>query len=314
MKDRQALPGRARHSVRAFWRCVASRATHHVRGGQGTARPTGFMVPMHAKNRKRALQNAQQGRLGLLLLAVCWPLNWALPGMRTAYLFFPLWLGYILVMDALVLARAGTSLWTRSRRDFVLLFVASAPAWWLFELVNQRTGNWEYLGANTFTPLEYYALCTLSFSTVMPAVFETAEFVRTFGCLQRFASRRPVNPTRRLALVLLLAGLTMLSLTLLWPKIFYPLVWISLALIFEPLNRWLGRRICSPGCNAATGGPSCRCRSARSCADSSGRCGITGRGPNGFTTRPGPGISTFSKCRCWATAVTCPLRWNCSAC
>ena len=27
--------------------------------------------------------------------------------MRTAYLFFPLWLGYILVTDALVLARAG---------------------------------------------------------------------------------------------------------------------------------------------------------------------------------------------------------------
>ncbi len=49
-----ALPGRARHSVRAVWRCSANRATHHIRGGQGTARPTGFMVPMHAKNRKEA--------------------------------------------------------------------------------------------------------------------------------------------------------------------------------------------------------------------------------------------------------------------
>ena len=56
---------------------------------------------------------ARQGWYGLLLLAVCWPLNWTLPGMRTAYLFFPLWLGYILVVDALVLARAGTSLWMR---------------------------------------------------------------------------------------------------------------------------------------------------------------------------------------------------------
>ena len=51
---------------------------------------------------------ARQGWIGLLLLAVCWPLNWTLPGMRTAYLFFPLWLGYILVVDALVLTRAGT--------------------------------------------------------------------------------------------------------------------------------------------------------------------------------------------------------------
>jgi hypothetical protein len=34
----------------------------------------------------------------------------------------------------------------------------------------------------------------------------------------------------------------MLASTLLWPKFFYPLVWISLALILEPVNRMLGRR------------------------------------------------------------------------
>src|SRR5262249_40768053 len=89
-----------------------------------------------------------QGILGLLLLAICWPLNWTLPGMRTAYLFFPLWLGYILTMDALVFHRTSTSLWTRSRRDFWLHFVASAPVWWLFEIINNRTRNWEYLGSN----------------------------------------------------------------------------------------------------------------------------------------------------------------------
>ncbi len=49
----QALPDRARHSERALWRCSASRATHHFRGGQGTARPTGFMVPRHAKRNKK---------------------------------------------------------------------------------------------------------------------------------------------------------------------------------------------------------------------------------------------------------------------
>ena len=67
---------------------------------------------------------AAHGWLGLLLVAVAWPLNWGLPGLRTHLLFFPLWLGYVLVMDALVLRRRGTSLFTRSRRRFVLLFVA----------------------------------------------------------------------------------------------------------------------------------------------------------------------------------------------
>lgn len=146
------------------------------------------------------------------------------------------------VVDALVLARAGTSLWTRSRRDFVLLFVASAPVWWLFETVNWRTGNWQYLSSPTLTPFEYYTLCTLSFSTVMPAVFESAELVRTFRWMASFASRKPVAPTRRLRLGLLSAGMVMLMLTLLWPRFCYPFVWISLALIFEPLNGWLRRR------------------------------------------------------------------------
>ncbi|MGD1089404.1 MAG: hypothetical protein ABR955_11860 [Verrucomicrobiota bacterium] len=184
---------------------------------------------------------APQGWPGLLLVAVCWPLNWALPGTRTAYLFFPLWLGYILVVDALVCRRAGASLWTRSRRGFVLLFVLSAPAWWLFEIINARTGNWEYLGAAAFTPLEYHALCTLSFSTVMPAVFETAELARTFRWVKSLRPCARIPDTPRVNRRLLAAGLVMLAATLLWPKFFYPFVWISLVLILEPVNCWLGR-------------------------------------------------------------------------
>jgi hypothetical protein len=184
---------------------------------------------------------APQGWAGLLLLAVCWPLNWMLPGLRTAYLFFPLWLGYILVIDALVQGRTGASLWARSRRDFLLLFAASAPVWWIFEIINARTANWEYLGSNRFTPLEYYALCTISFSTVMPAVFETAELVRTFNWMERFGHGRPLAARPGARLGLLLGGIAMLALALGWPRLFYPFVWTSLVFILEPLNGWLGR-------------------------------------------------------------------------
>jgi hypothetical protein len=184
---------------------------------------------------------ARQGWLGLGLLAICWPLNWLLPGMRTAYLFFPLWLGYILVIDALVFNRTGSSLWTRSRRQFVLTFVASAPVWWLFELINERTGNWEYLGSNDFTVFEYYVLCTVSFSTVMPAVFETAELVASFGWLKRFSSGWAIQPGLKLSLALFASGIAMIILTLFWPRYFYPFVWTSVVLLLEPLNRWLRR-------------------------------------------------------------------------
>ena len=94
------------------------------------------------------------GWVGLVAVAVCWLLNWMLPGVRTAYLFFPLWLGYVLVVDAMVRTRVGSSIWSRSRKDFVLLFCFSAPVWWLFELFNLRTANWEYLGRDLFTPLQ----------------------------------------------------------------------------------------------------------------------------------------------------------------
>lgn len=179
--------------------------------------------------------------VGLLLLAVFWPLNWCLPGMRTAYLFFPLWLGYILVVDGLVLSRTGTSLWSRSRRDFALLFIVSAPVWWLFEVINRRTANWQYLGSDTFTGFHYVLLCSISFSTVMPAVFETAELARSFRWVERFANgpRIPGTPVFRLGLFL--GGTAMLGLTLVWPKYCYPFVWSSLVLLLEPLNAWLGR-------------------------------------------------------------------------
>jgi hypothetical protein len=192
----------------------------------------------------RGLLRQWQGRLGLMLVVLCWPLNWLLPGVKSVYMFFPLWLGYTLAVDALVFARTGSSLLSRSRADFVKLFLVSAPAWWLFEAINLWTENWDYLGQEQFSVVEGVLLGTLCFSTVMPAVFETAELVRTLRWTTRFASGPRLHPTRALCGGLFLAGLTMLALMLAWPTYFYPFVWGTVFLILEPLNVWLGRRSC----------------------------------------------------------------------
>ena len=182
-----------------------------------------------------------RGWLGLILVAVCWPLNWILPSVRTSYLFFPLWLGYILVVDALVERRAGDSIWSRSHRDFAVLFLISAPVWWLFELINLRTANWEYLGREAVDPFEFNLLATISFSIVVPAVFEPADLMRNFRWISWFSSGPRIPVMRAIFVGLFVVGLAMLSAMLVWPVLFYPFAWISLVLIVEPINYWSGR-------------------------------------------------------------------------
>jgi hypothetical protein len=157
------------------------------------------------------------------------------------YLFFPLWLGYILVVDALVLKRRGSSLLSRSTlADTLMLFLLSALAWWLFEAVNVYVGNWRYLGREQIGDFTYALLASLSFSTVMPAVFETAELVRSSPWVQKLPHGPRLVPNRRNLLLLFALGATMLALALALPGVFYPFVWGALYLALEPLNKRLG--------------------------------------------------------------------------
>jgi hypothetical protein len=176
------------------------------------------------------------GWLGLGLVAVFWTFNWSLRGLRTHWGFFPLWLGYCLTVDALVCLRRGSSMLQRSPLGFGLLFLVSAPAWWLFELFNRRTQNWFYQGAEYFTDTQYFLLCSLSFSTVMPAVFGSAELICTFRWMGRFDHGPVLSASRRTVAIFFVTGFLMLILLLAWPRYFFPFLWISVFLLLEPLN------------------------------------------------------------------------------
>jgi hypothetical protein len=180
------------------------------------------------------------GWIGLGLVIVFWALNWVLTGLRTQWAFFPLWLGYCLTVDALVFWRTGTSLLSRSRRKYAGLFLASAPVWWLFELANWRLQNWHYEGAEGFSPLAFFLLATLNFTTVIPAVFGSAELMRSF--LPKVVKGPVVRPTKATTATFFITGWVMLALMVAWPNLFFPFVWISLYFILEPVNIWLGHR------------------------------------------------------------------------
>ena len=179
------------------------------------------------------------GWIGLGLIIIFWILNWMLSGPRTHWGFFPLWLGYCLAIDGLVFWRTGTSLLTRSARKYVGLFLVSAPVWWIFELFNLRTQNWTYVGAEIFTPLEYAFWTTLSFMTVIPAVFGSAEFFASFDFVRRLKRGLVIGTDKRTTRIFFFLGWIMLALLLIWPRIFFGFIWLSVYFILEPINIWL---------------------------------------------------------------------------
>ncbi len=197
---------------------------------------------MAASTKKEAMIFPFHGWIGFVLVALFWPLNWFLAGNRTLWGFFPLWFGYSLGVDALVHLRKGNSLLTRNPLAWGGLFFVSAPVWWLFELLNLRTQNWVYLGTEDLSAMQYALFSTWNFSTVMPAVFGTAELVRCWKPIARLAPGPAIPKTPAFLNGLIISGLLMLFLMLIWPDIFFPFLWVSLCFVIEPLNLKLGNR------------------------------------------------------------------------
>jgi len=197
------------------------------------------------KKRTRSINQPKfplHGWIGILLIAVFWLLNANLEGLRTHWGFFPMWLGYCLTVDALVFFRKSTSLLTRNWKKYSGLFVVSAPSWWLFEVINQRLQNWVYLGAEHFSSMEYGFWATLSFTTVIPAVFGTAEFIGSFEFLERLPTGPVISPDTKTSTRFFIAGWIMVALMMAEPRYFFPFVWLSVYFILEPINIWKGYR------------------------------------------------------------------------
>lgn len=176
--------------------------------------------------------------LGAGLNAAAWISAWAGVGPLAHYSFFPLWLGFILAVDALTEARSGTSLWRRNHCAFVALFVVSMPFWWYFERLNRYVGNWHYLTDRQYGAAAYIFWSSLAFSTVIPAVLSVTELLGTFGGSTADA------PSARVPLwvVALIAGTgaVSLALSLRFPRQCFPFLWLSLLLILDPINARFG--------------------------------------------------------------------------
>lgn len=178
--------------------------------------------------------------LAMTLISVC--LSWNLTGVRTHLLFFPQWMGYGFVVQALVERRTGSCFLKRKPLGYGLLFLVSIPVWWIFEGLNLFTGNWYYVGRAAFTDLEFFLFSSVSFSTVIPAVFGTAELLGTFSWTDRLRGLGSFPLRSRTLWWLHWSGWVMLLLMIIFPRVFFPFMWISIFLILDTLNARMGNR------------------------------------------------------------------------
>ncbi len=181
-----------------------------------------------------------RGWIGLVAIAIAWALAWFGSGQARWHTFFPLWLGYILTIDALLWWRRGSSPWSRSRTGFGSLFLTSIPLWWIFEGFNARLHNWNYQLPEPYSWLHYHLEATLAFSTVVPALAVTAELYAGSGWLQRRGAGPVFAPGPHGRAAIALAGLAMAIGVLVWPRFLFPLTWLGCFLVFDPIARALG--------------------------------------------------------------------------
>jgi hypothetical protein len=194
----------------------------------------GFRIaPIENKSTGGAHSFPLRGYAGIGLLALFWILAWTrfsfVPSLIQQHTFFPLWFGYILILDAWTFRRAGVSWISRSPRSFAALFPASAIAWWYFEWVNRSVQNWWYLGVEAYTATHYVLMATLAFSTVFPAIFLTREWLMTFPWFQsayRHGPRWP-TPVKSLPYAFGLLGVGWMVLTGQFPARLFFLTWLA---------------------------------------------------------------------------------------
>lgn len=158
------------------------------------------------------------------------------------YFFSFAWWPYILWIDGWVFWRTGQSLLMTQPRAFGAAASWSIACWCLYEAFNFRLQNWYYV----MTPEPLWAShlnYAVGFATVFPGLFETAALLSSFGVFQHWRTPAFVV-TPRLLRAIVISGLFATLLPLVWPLLFFPLIWMSMALLFEPLiHRWQGQSL-----------------------------------------------------------------------
>jgi len=182
------------------------------------------------------------GYTGILLVAVSWFFAWNRFQWFTplqAFTFIPLWLGYILCINGLTFTRTGSCLLRTYPLFFLALFPLSSVFWWFFEYLNRFVQNWHYLGVENFSGGEYILHASLCFSTVLPAVQSTEEYLASFPRLTDPLKKwRPAvihNPLPWGWFLFVLAASCLGAISF-YPDYLFPMLWVAPFLVITAVQ------------------------------------------------------------------------------
>ena len=178
-----------------------------------------------------ARARARIAAAAVILIAAAALLHYEIPPVPT-WFYVLAWYPTLVVLDQVVVLLGGESLLTRPPALAAMLWW-SAVIWFLFEAINFRLQNWYYV----FLPphrLDRWAGITISLATVVPAVLLPERVLDRLGVWHQLHARpSAVTPPQLEAAGW--AGWAMLALVLAFPRYLYPLTWVAVWLIAEPL-------------------------------------------------------------------------------
>jgi hypothetical protein len=160
----------------------------------------------------------------------------------TTYFFVFVWWSYILLVDSFMFWKKGNSFISRLKGKTFLVILASFFFWIFFEILNRRISNWHYSGPSlSFAEMAVFG--TLAFGSVIPGILETYELLQSVGLGRRLNFLGWEKSSKLLKwknwgrprFVWIFTGTAMLAISLVYPRYFFWIIWVSLIFILDPI-------------------------------------------------------------------------------
>jgi hypothetical protein len=145
------------------------------------------------------------------------------------------WWSYILFLDSWLRSRVPP-LTVLGNPEALRLMILSITIWVSFEIYNFRLNNWHYLEIPPALPVRWFGYA-IAYATVLPGIFVTWRWLQA---LFTSDDEKGLTLPPRLASTFLWGGLVASLLPWIWPRYFFPLVWLGPTAVFAAINYRLG--------------------------------------------------------------------------